>query len=70
MKAARNDDMSARAYWLTNEIKRISSVALRGNFSDPADREFMVARLKKLSSELSAIEQLSSARGKAAWGTA
>ena len=47
----------SRMAWLRDEIKRISNTTLRGNFSKPEDREFWVDRLKKLNSELSALEE-------------
>lgn len=47
-----------RAYVLQQEIKRITTVTLRGNFERPEDREFWVSRAKKLNGELAAIEEI------------
>lgn len=52
------DDLDKRAHWLRNEIKRISYTTLRGNFMNIEDREFWIARMRKLNSELSAVEDL------------
>ena len=44
--------------WLKKEIKRISNTTLKGNFSNPEDKEYWIKRLTKLNSELSVLEQL------------
>lgn len=38
------------------EIKRISEVTLRGNFSNPDDREYWVAKLKEHNGKLRYFE--------------
>lgn len=39
-------------YRLQKEIKRISDVILRGNFSNPEDKEYWIKKLTKLNGEL------------------
>ena len=42
---------------LREEIKRISTTTLRGNFANPEDREYWVKRLSRLNGELIAFER-------------
>lgn len=50
-------ELQSRAVTLRAEIARISNTTLAGDFKLPEDRDFWAARLKKLNSELSAIEE-------------
>lgn len=49
--------LQGRMHWLREETKRISNLTLAGNFTNPEDRAYWADRLKKLSGELSALEQ-------------
>ena len=46
----------SRMHWLREETRRISNVTLAGNFTNPEDRAYWADRLKKLTTELSALE--------------
>lgn len=46
-----------RKHWLRSEIKRITNTTLRGEFKIKSDRQYWVDRLRKLNSELDALEQ-------------
>lgn len=49
--------LQGRMHWLREETKRISNVTLAGNFTNSEDRAYWADRLKKLTSELSSLEQ-------------
>lgn len=44
---ATRDQWEAHLYRITQEIKRISTTTLRGNFVKEEDREYWVQKLKK-----------------------
>lgn len=60
-KMTTNQEIAAskqsRISWLRDEVKRISNTTLRGVFSKDEDRDFWVARVRKLNAELSALEE-------------
>lgn len=56
MNTTQQSALQGRMHWLREETKRISNVTLAGNFTNPEDRAYWVGRLKKLTSELSALE--------------
>ena len=45
-----------RIYWLRTEIKRISNVTLKGNFTNAEDRKYWVDRLTELNGQLLILE--------------
>lgn len=63
-------DMTAnyqdRAYWLRGEIKRMAA-NLRGRFMHQSDRDYCVERLRKMNSELAAIEEILRPQKKKKW---
>jgi len=50
--------IAIRIIELRAETKRIANVTLRGNFANPDDRTYWEKKLKKLTGELSALEQM------------
>jgi hypothetical protein len=50
--------IAIRIVELRAETKRISNVTLRGDFKNQDDRTYWQAKLKKLTGELSALEQM------------
>lgn len=46
-----------RIHALREEVKRITTTTLRGNFAKPEDRQFWEIRARKLNGELSALEE-------------
>jgi hypothetical protein len=49
---------TSRSNFLKEEIKRVSNTTLRGNFTNPEDKTYWEVKLKKMNSELSAIEEI------------
>ena len=45
-----------RIYWLRTEIKRISNVTLKGNFTNAEDRKYWIDRLTELNGQLLILE--------------
>lgn len=56
MNTTQQAALQGRMHWLREEAKRISNVTLAGNFTNPEDLAYWADRLKKLTSELSALE--------------
>ncbi len=52
------DRLAIRRMETEKEIKRISNVTLRGNFSNPEDRKFWENRLTILNGQLIALESM------------
>ena len=50
------NQIESRKHYLREEIKRITETTLRGTFVNQEDRDFWVARARKLNSELAALE--------------
>lgn len=50
------DKIAIQKMELEKEIKRISNVTLRGNFTNPEDRKYWEVRLDKLNGRLRALE--------------
>lgn len=51
------ETIRSNIYRLKKEIKRISTTTLRGNFIDPADRDYWVKKLKILNGQLNSFEE-------------
>ena len=49
--------IAARIHWLREEVKRITNVTLAQQFANDEDRAYWVNRVKKLTGELSALEE-------------
>lgn len=49
-------ERALRMHWLREEVSRISNVTLAGTFANEDDRLYWVNRVRKLNSELSALE--------------
>jgi len=52
------DRVAIQKIELEKAIKRICSVTLRGNFTNPEDRKFWEDRLTKLNGQLIALESM------------
>ena len=52
-----SDAIAARIHWLREEVKRITNVTLAQQFANDDDRAYWVGRAKKLTGELSALEE-------------
>ena len=50
--------INTRIHNLRQEIKRISTVTLRGNFKKEEDRKYWESKLRTLNGELSALEEM------------
>ena len=57
-KPVNANSVESRKHWLRGEIKRITNTTLRGEFKIKSDRQYWVDRLRKLNSELNALEQM------------
>ena len=50
-------NIKTEAHRLREEIKRVSTVTLRGNFAKEEDREYWVKKLNEMNGKLSALEE-------------